>query len=370
MKLSIIINDITSPSEVFLRQLFNQIGNQCHLEFLSFKKNLSIKNSNYLVRYIPPPFSLKFLIYIPFIFCKYKTTDIRILYYIFILELARSNKIYFPFLYMVPPFGNALKYYVKKNNTSIYSSIRGTEVTINSIISPKVINDFNSVLPFISKLHFLSEDLATRFRSFGLSSNKSKIIYQGLDFSKFLSNKKLPKDKLRLITVGRFDYIKGIEYLLLTCRQLKLDKINFFCTIVGYGPDEKKFKYMVYDMQLEDCVTIVDKADHGNLPQLLTEHNLYIHPHIIPGISNTMLEAFGCGLPVIAFYSNFASYPVQDLMNYFKEVPRYDVGQLTNAIKSFDFVNSEIPLNDRKKILEKFTLEHQVKEFIDFFELN
>jgi len=371
MELSVYINDPSSTSEIFLYQLLNKLNERHKIEVISYKqKDKSKLNRNIKSKIIPPPLSLRFTASILYLFVKYRTGDIRLLYHLFVLEQAKSSKIYFPFLYMFATYTNVIKTFTEKNpEKAFYSSIRGTEITVNPFIKSNALSDYRKVLPFAKKIHFLSEHLFEQFNKLSLKAGDYSIIYQGVDFEKFniLNSKTIPRDKLRMVTVGRFDFIKGIEYLIYSCYLLKKMNIDFQCTIIGYGPEKLKYLFMINDLGLVPNVIIHDTVSHEDLRRLLQQHNLYVHTHLVTGISNTMLEAFSCALPVIAFNSEFDSYKIKNLNTYFKECERYNSFALAELLQQFDFTQS-IPFDDINMILQKFTLQNQADQFIDFFD--
>lgn len=368
--ISIFLNNIHTSSEVFLRQLFHAIDKTNKVEVLTFSKIKRVNEKCYFrTKNIAKPKSLYFLLHVLPIALKYKTTRPKTLYYLFVLEMAKANKLYFPFLYMLVPFKDALKLYKQLNpNKRIYSSIRGTEVTINPFTKDSTVSDYKYILQFVDKIHFLSEKLREQYLQLGLPDWPNTVIYQGVDKKKFYKGKThdLPTDKLRLISIGRYDYVKGFEYLILTCSELKKMGINFECSIVGYGTEKDKYDYMIHDLGLQKEVKLVTNVNHLTLPKIITSHNVYVHTHLVTGISNSMLEAFSSGLPIISFYSDFDSYQIPGLNNYFIETPRYNYAALANKLKDFSYTNTIIE-SEIDKVLYKFTLEYQVEKFIQFF---
>lgn len=366
-QLTVIVNDANSTSEVFLQQLLHHLNSVYAIEVLSYVTPRHPEKWSFKSTGIPGPYSLQFLFQLPLLMMQYGKLNIRLLYQVFILKKVRSPRLYFPFLYMAVPLANALQLVTRhRKRFRIFTSIRGTEVTINPFVKPNVMAEYGKVLPMIEKMHFLSEKLFQQYNDLHLPSLPSYIIYQGVNRSKFPYLVSTPKDKLRFFSVGRYDYSKGFEYLLLTCHRLKLKAIPFECTIIGYGEEELKYRYMIHDLNLHKEVILKGPLNHEQLMECVAGQNLYVHTHIVTGISNTMLEAFSCGLPVLSFYSDFASYPIEGLTRYFVEVPRYDHEQLAQvlAVWNIGFRPTETEV---EHILERFMLPHQVAQFERFF---
>ncbi len=369
LEISVFINDVDSPSEVFLRQLFETLGRENKINLISIHgtKN-KWDRSNFNVIPVSKPYSIRFVIGFFYISFKYWRFNLREVYLLYILSFIKTNKVYFPFLYMLSPFEKVLPMFLSKNKgVSIYTSIRGTEVTIDPFIKgPEIIMSYQSVLLNVHKVHFLSEKLYSQFSELGLKHLEYGIIYQGVNRAKF-KYKIVPKDKLRLISIGRLDYIKGFEFLLLTCYHLKLMNIDFECSIVGYGSEKKKLQFLINDLSLQGMVFLIENILHDQLPDIIVRHNTYVHTHLVTGISNTMLEAFSCGLNVFSFYSDFESYRIEKLSDFFKEVPRYDVQGLAAKIAG-DWASRFPEIRDVDLVLEKFELDYQSSKFQDFFQ--
>jgi glycosyltransferase involved in cell wall biosynthesis len=375
-ELAVFVNDFNAASEVFLRQLFNEIGKSHKVHIFSIKgKKKSKLSFTFKVVFLSSYLSLPFVIKAFKTIFKYRLINKHKIFYLTVLEYSRANKIYFPFLYMLSPFGNVLNEFCAKNkDVKIFTSVRGTEVTLDPITKKDAISNYKKIIPYLSKIHFLSEMLLTQYVNFGLDLKPHHIIYQGVNgalFKKKSNNVNSTNKPVKIINIGRFDYIKGLEFLLLALFELKRKNIPFSCTLVGYGSDieTQKLQFLISDLDLKENIEIIENASHEKLNQILSAHSIYVHTHLVTGISNSMLEAFSCGLPIISFYSAFETYPIPKLTQYFQEVERYNYLALAEKIANYDY-SATLPDADVEMILSHFTLEKQANDFKRFFALN
>ncbi len=122
------------------------------------------------------------------------------------------------------------------------------------------------------------------------------VIYNGINTEEFYPERKAHKG-ITLLTVSRLIKRKGIAYLILAMPKiLKYDK-NVKLMIAGEGPEEKKLKSMAKKHSLP--VTFLGRVKHEALNKVYNESDIFILPSINEGMSNTVLEAMSCGLPII-----------------------------------------------------------------------
>ena len=121
------------------------------------------------------------------------------------------------------------------------------------------------------------------------------VIYNGIDTSRFLTNiQKNLYYPVRLIYVGRLIKEKGVQ---LTLEALsKLPKgLKWIFDIIGEGSYREELEQQVNTLELKDQVHFMGNC--GNVPELLKEHDIFIHmPEWDEGFGITIIEAMAAGL--------------------------------------------------------------------------
>jgi glycosyltransferase involved in cell wall biosynthesis len=92
--------------------------------------------------------------------------------------------------------------------------------------------------------------------------------------------------------------IKNQALLLNAFAEAKKNHDNLFLVIVGEGHLENSLKEQARDLEIADDVLFTGRR--FDIPQVLNSLDLFVLPSLNEGMSNTILEAMGCGLPVIA----------------------------------------------------------------------
>ncbi len=125
-------------------------------------------------------------------------------------------------------------------------------------------------------------------------SGEIKVITNGIDTQEFKppKNKTLGK-KIRLISTGRLIARKGYQFLIPALKNLK----NIELTLVGGGNMSNELKELAKKYQVN--VNFAGEVDHKNIVKYLQAADIFVLPSLNEGMSNSILEAMACGLPII-----------------------------------------------------------------------
>jgi glycosyltransferase involved in cell wall biosynthesis len=109
-----------------------------------------------------------------------------------------------------------------------------------------------------------------------------------------------------LISVGSLQPYKGYSYLLQACALLKTRGIPVVCSIIGGGEEHEALQSEIIQLDLVDTVSLLGSKRQDEVAALLPEADCYVQPSIVTasgkmeGIPVAIMEAFACGLPVVA----------------------------------------------------------------------
>ncbi len=135
------------------------------------------------------------------------------------------------------------------------------------------------------------------------ASKKVEIIYNGVDLEKISKIKVNQKyEKLTFLTVWRMDWQKNHIIILEALQKIKNDisdtKVQFIR--VGDGSEMNNLQEKTKEYWLEKYIIFKWKLEYDKTLQEFKESHVFLLPSLGEGQPLTVLEAFACGLPVIA----------------------------------------------------------------------
>ncbi|MFO8108956.1 MAG: glycosyltransferase [Thermoplasmata archaeon] len=124
---------------------------------------------------------------------------------------------------------------------------------------------------------------------------------KGVDLEHFkpASDKNLEKE-IKILYVGRLHKIKGLTYLIDAFLKLNKNYPTTRLTIVGEGELKRDMIDKIKNATSSEHVQFVGEVDHERLPQYYRNSHIFVLPSLSEGLSNVIMEAMACGLPVIA----------------------------------------------------------------------
>jgi sugar transferase (PEP-CTERM/EpsH1 system associated) len=169
------------------------------------------------------------------------------------------------------------------------------------------------VSPFVDQYITVSRDLESWLGgTVGIAPRKITQIYNGVDCARFhppAGRREAPpvenfagEDSIIIGTVGRMEDVKDqitLATAFIALHQIAgrhADRIRLM--MIGDGGLRPRAQAMLTDAGLENQVWL--PGDRNDIPGLLRAMDLFVLPSRNEGISNTILEAMACGLPVIA----------------------------------------------------------------------
>ena len=133
------------------------------------------------------------------------------------------------------------------------------------------------------------------------------IISMGIDLQQtFIPNETIKRNKNQLLFVGRLVEKKGVSTLLQTISILLPQKPDIKLIIIGSGPDEDCLKKRSKQLGLENNIQFLGHISPSELPYYYHHASVSVFPFQIAkngdqeGLGLVVIEAMGCGCPVIA----------------------------------------------------------------------
>lgn len=244
----------------------------------------------------------------------------------------------------------------------VAASIRGYDISIYPLKHPEC---YSILWSKINKLHTISHDLLNVAYKHGLPNDKEVVkITPAIMYNNFtLKETRKFTEPLKLLSLGRLHWKKGMEYVLKALAELKQSGIKFTYTIVGDGDQKERLVFAVHQLNLQDRVKFIGKVSHHEVPQLLFDHDVFIQYSIQEGFCNAVIEAQASGMLSIVSDAEGLSENVEHDVTGFV-VPRMQSSALSKAIQHLH----ELPVEEKIKMSVK--AQERVRNLFDLHEQN
>jgi glycosyltransferase involved in cell wall biosynthesis len=180
------------------------------------------------------------------------------------------------------------------------------------------------------------------------------VIYNGVDTEEFRPAS-FKNKKLTLISTGRLIERKGYQFLIPALpKDVKLQ-------LIGDGNLKNRLKKMS-----KGNVEFFGKVEHSKIVEKLQKADVFVLPSLNEGMSNSVLEAMSCGLPVIV--TNVGGSELVDGNGFV--IPKANVSVLRKAIENFlnePELIEKMGLRSRK-IAEQMTWKKIAGEYMRVYE--
>ena len=192
-------------------------------------------------------------------------------------------------------------------------------------------------------------------------NTKIDVIYNGVDVDEFkpLKNKKIGK-KIKLISTGRLIERKGYNYLI---EALKVNN-NIELTLIGEGNLKKELEDLAKKNKVN--VKFLGRVNHKLISNYLRNADIFILPSLNEGMSNSILEAMACGLPIITTDVGGSKELIKDngfiVKKADSETLKYSIEKFLNNPKLIKQMG-----NTSKKIAKKMNWNNITKKYLEIY---
>lgn len=172
----------------------------------------------------------------------------------------------------------------------------------------------------------------------------------------------LTDDSKIIITAGSFKEVKNHQLLIKAFSQyLEKYKIKTKLYILGDGSLRKEYELLIDSLGLNDCVVLPGFV--RNPISYFKSSDLFVLSSNHEGLGNVIIEALGCGLPVVS--TDCESGPREILADgkFGSLVPTNDVEKLSEAM--FHAVTTEYDSYNIKLRAKEFSVEKIGEEYLD-----
>ncbi|MEZ4802533.1 MAG: glycosyltransferase family 4 protein [Gelidibacter sp.] len=250
-------------------------------------------------------------------------------------------------------------------------SFRGYDINVYPL---KHLNCYGLLWRKVDKIHSISKYLLHIAYDLGLEQNTPfQIINPAMDLKSLPSYvKNNSKNKFKIATIARFNWIKGLEILTEVALKLKNAGIEFEWTLIGTGDISEKERYLydINDKHLLSQIKNIGKISHEETLKILQESDMYVQTSLNEGFCNALLEAQAVGLPCVAFDVGGISENIIDGETGFL-IEAFNLDKMVQKIKEILYLSleekSKISLKGIERVRKNFNIDKQKKEFNEFY---
>lgn len=253
----------------------------------------------------------------------------------------------------------------------VSASMRGYDIGIYPLKHPGC---YNLLWKRTDKVHAISNDIIEKAYGAGMPKDLPVVkIAPAIDAGRFDVRDTLHRsNSLRILTIARLNWKKGLEYTLEALAQLwSAYHVDFKYTIVGSGIEYERLAFGAHQLGISSKVTFLGKVPPEDIPLVMKDHDIYVQYSIQEGFSNSVLEAQAAGLLCVVSDAEGLSENVLHGQTGFV-VPRRNPAALARKLFEIALLSDgEIDRLTRaavSRVRSEFTLDRQQQEFLRFFE--
>lgn len=254
--------------------------------------------------------------------------------------------------------------WVKDFNIKLVVSLRGSHVNYTPICEPKFEEIYKEYFPLVDCFHGVSAHIIVEASKYNATSEKSKVVYSGLNLEKFIFKiNKIESKPLQIISVGRSHWVKGYRYALDAMRILKDNNVKFTYSIIGVEAEEELL-FQRAQLDLKNEVIFEKTLPFHVVLERIKAANILLLPSLEEGIANVVLEAMALGTLVISTNCGGMIEVIQDKENGFL-VPVRNPQAMAEAIAAIAKLAPEKQQEIVKKGRRKIEENHKEINMID-----
>ncbi|WP_189637877.1 glycosyltransferase [Thalassotalea sp. HSM 43] len=179
----------------------------------------------------------------------------------------------------------------------MFVKVHGTDIN-EHIQYPRRRRLMRKYLGKVQGIFVVSKDLQSQLKAIGIADDKLWLNYNGVDQQLFH-----PEDNQqanRCIFIGSLIASKGVNELIEAFVQLSQGNPEYHLDVVGEGPLYPQLQQQIIAANMQQQISLHGSIAADKVSQLLAKSSLLILPSYREGVPNVVLEAFACGVPVVA----------------------------------------------------------------------
>lgn len=258
-------------------------------------------------------------------------------------------------------------------NCPVVISCRGRQVNILTHLphNTDYIRRLTETFQRAAAVHCVSEAIKWEAMQYGLDPAKAWVIRPAVDPTFFCPPQEKPAlgGTFHIVSTGSLIWRKGYEYALFAVRKLVDAGIPVSYEIIGDGPEKQRVLFTIDDLQLHGHVHLPGKLSPQQVRDRLQLADVFLLSSLSEGISNAVLEAMACGIPVVTTDCGGMREAVSDGVEGFI-VPLRDTDLMAQRLRTLwedRDLRGRMGYAGRQRILREFTLDRQINQFLSMY---
>lgn len=261
-------------------------------------------------------------------------------------------------------------------NCPVVISCRGSQINVTSVASPDSIRPaiaaaLRATFQRAAAIHCVSAAIKLEAQRYGLDPGKARVIHPAVDVNFFFPSEPSGSRNgtFRIVTTGSLVWVKGYEYALQSIRHLVDRGIAVEFHLIGDGPERQRILYTIHDLGLEGRVHLHGRLKPNDVREQLRMSDAFLLSSLSEGISNAVLEAMACGLPVVTTDCGGMREAVTDGKEGLV-VPVRDPMEISLALEklaSNPHLRRQMGQQGRTTVVSMFDLKSQITRFSDLY---
>jgi glycosyltransferase involved in cell wall biosynthesis len=196
-----------------------------------------------------------------------------------------------------------------------------------------------------------------------------EVIYNGVDTAEFFPANGSASRDVRLGVLARLHRANGHDWLLDGLAALRARAAQgWVCLLAGEGPEDARLRAKAARLGLEKMVQFVGHA--GDAAAFLRTLDVYVHPALVAGMPNAVLESMACALPVVA--TGVGGTP--EAVVHGETGWLLDAGDTAGFVQRVESLISDVAVREqmgragRDRVLHLFSLDAMIRRTEDVLE--